>query len=160
MSHCTHHETCLAHALDQARTLCEDKGARLTPLRRRVLELIWSSHEAVKAYDLLDRLSTEDRTVKPPTVYRALDFLLEQGLVHRVDSLNAYVGCTHPDEPHDVRLLICNQCGQVTELANPALDQALTRALAETGFKPTRAHLEVHGLCAPCQTKTGAEKTA
>ena len=160
MSHCTHHETCLAQALNQAETLCESHGARLTPLRRRVLELVWSSHEAVKAYDLLDRLSTEDHTVKPPTVYRALDFLLEQGLVHRVDSLNAYVGCTHPDEPHDVRLLICNQCGQVAELVNPALDNALTRALAETGFQPTRAHLEIHGLCAACAQKQGQEKTA
>lgn len=151
MSHCTHHDHCLAHALDQAETLCQSHGARLTPLRRRVLELIWASHEAVKAYDILSRLSTEDHTVKPPTVYRTLDFLLEHGLIHRVDSLNAFVGCPHPDQPHHVRLLICNQCGQVVELSNPSLDQALSRALAETGFQPTRAHLEIHGLCADCQ---------
>jgi Fur family zinc uptake transcriptional regulator len=153
MSHCEHHEACLAQALSQAEALCERHGARLTPLRRRVLELIWASHEAVKAYNLLNLLSTEDHTVKPPTVYRALDFLLEQGLIHRVDSLNAYVGCTHPSDPHDVRLQICDQCGQVRELINPALDETLGHALAETGFKPTRAHLEVHGLCADCQKK-------
>lgn len=156
MSNCSHHDTCLARALDQAESLCQNHGARLTPLRRRVLELIWSSHEAVKAYDLLDRLSSEDRTVKPPTVYRALDFLLQQGLVHRVDSLSAFVGCSHPQDPHDVRLLICTQCGQVTELADPALDETLARAIAQTGFKPTRAHLEIHGLCAHCQEKQPA----
>lgn len=157
MSHCTHHEHCLAHALDQAQTLCEDKGARLTPLRRRVLELVWSSHEAVKAYGLLDRLSTEDHTVKPPTVYRALDFLLEQGLVHRVDSLNAFVGCSHPDEPHEAHLLICTGCGRVEELASNDLEGAIQQALAPTGFQPTRARLEVHGLCANCQKKQDAE---
>jgi Fur family zinc uptake transcriptional regulator len=150
MSHCIHHDHCLAHALDQAETLCQSHGARLTPLRRRVLELIWSSHEAVKAYDLLNRLSTEDHTVKPPTVYRALDFLLEHGLIHRVDSLNAFVGCTHPSDPHEARLLICTHCGRVDELATPELDAALARALAPTGFQPTRARLEVHGLCADC----------
>ncbi|MFZ5580225.1 MAG: Fur family transcriptional regulator [Pseudomonadota bacterium] len=156
MTHCDDHEHCLHHALDQAETLCRSHGARLTPLRRRVLELVWANHEAVKAYDLLARLSTEDRTVKPPTVYRALDFLLEQGLIHRVDSLNAYVGCTHPHEPHNVRLLICTDCGHIAELASPTLDQALAHALAETGFKPTRAHLEIHGLCADCQKQNTA----
>ncbi|MGC9007798.1 MAG: Fur family transcriptional regulator [Halothiobacillaceae bacterium] len=154
MSHCPHHDHCLAHALNQAETLCQNHGARLTPLRRRVLELIWASHEAVKAYDILSRLSSEDHTVKPPTVYRALDFLLEQGLVHRVDSLNAFVGCSHPDKPHEARLLICTRCGRVDELATPELDDAIARALAPTGFQPTRARLEIHGLCADCTKKT------
>ncbi|MDM7323249.1 MAG: Fur family transcriptional regulator [Gammaproteobacteria bacterium] len=154
MSHCTHHDHCLAHALDQAETLCQNHGARLTPLRRRVLELIWASHEAVKAYDLLNRLSTEDHTVKPPTVYRALDFLLEQGLIHRVDSLKAFVGCSHPDKPHEARLLICTGCGRVDELAIPELDVAIARAIAPTGFQPTRTRMEIHGLCADCAKKT------
>jgi Fur family zinc uptake transcriptional regulator len=159
MTHCTTHETCIRSALDEARRICDTHGARLTPLRRRVLELVWSSHQAVKAYELLDRLSTEDHTVKPPTIYRALDFLLEQGLVHRVDSLNAFVGCTHPEVPHDVRLLICTRCGQVAELANPALDEALSLAVAETGFQPTRAHLEIHGLCTHCQAQSKKDPT-
>ncbi len=148
------HHTPREHALGQAEALCQRHGARLTPLRRRVLELISSSDAAIKAYELMERLSTGGRMVKPPTVYRALDFLLEQGLIHRVDSLNAYVGCTHPQEPHDVRLLICTQCGQVTELADPMLDSSLALALSRSGFKPSRAHLEIHGLCARCQQNT------
>lgn len=154
MSHCPHHEHCLARALDQAETLCQSHGARLTPLRRRVLELILASHEAVKAYDILSRLSTEDRTAKPPTVYRALDFLLEHGLIHRVDSLNAFVGCSHPGDPHEARLLICTRCGRVDELATPELDDAIARAITPTGFQATCAHLEIHGQCADCAKKT------
>jgi len=151
MTPCNHHASCLSHALEQAENRCQALGAKLTPLRRRVLELIWANHQAVKAYELIDRLSTEDHSVKPPTVYRSLDFLLEHGLIHRIDSLNAFVGCTHPHEPHDVRLLICTQCDQITELADPALDTALALALSATGFQPSRAHLEIHGLCAHCQ---------
>ena len=151
MNPCHHHASCQSHALEQAEQRCRNLGAKLTPLRRRVLELIWSNHQAVKAYELIDLLSTEDHSVKPPTVYRSLDFLLEHGLIHRIDSLNAFVGCSHPHEPHDVRLLICTQCQQVSELSDPNLDQALTLALAAHGFRPSRAHLEIHGLCAHCQ---------
>jgi Fur family zinc uptake transcriptional regulator len=151
MNPCDHHASCLSHALEQAENRCQALGAKLTPLRRRVLELIWANHQAVKAYELIDRLSTEDHSVKPPTVYRSLDFLLEQGLIHRIDSLNAFVGCTHPHEPHDVRLLICTHCDQITELTDPALDTALALALSATRFQPSRAHLEIHGLCAHCQ---------
>ena len=153
MPHCNDHAHCLEQALDQAETLCQAHGARLTPLRRRVLELVCASHAAIKAYDLISRLSTEDHRVKPPTVYRALDFLLEHGLIHRVDSLNAFVGCSHPHEPHEVRLLICDACGDIRELANPAFDQALELAIHQSGFKASRAHLEIHGLCAHCQEK-------
>ncbi|HES76820.1 MAG TPA: transcriptional repressor [bacterium] len=157
MSHCNHHAHCLAQALDHAEALCQSHGARLTPLRRRVLELVCSSHAAIKAYDLIARLSTEDHLVKPPTVYRALDFLLEHGLVHRVDSLNAFVGCTTAHNPHDVRLLICTSCGEISELANLGLDQALTQAIHVSGFQPTQTHLEIHGLCAHCQEKNTHE---
>lgn len=150
MPYCNEHEHGLAKALDQAETLCERQGARLTPMRRRVLELILASHEAVKAYDLLHQLSTEDHTVKPPTVYRALDFLLEHGLIHRVDSLNAFVGCSQPTKPHEARLLICSQCGRITELHAPMLDAAIEEALTPTGFHPTRTRLEIHGLCVDC----------
>ena len=120
-------------------------------MRRRVLEMVFSSHEAVKAYELIERLSTEDHLVKPPTVYRTLDFLLEHGLIHRVDSLNAFVGCTTTHDPHDVRLLICRQCGEISELADHLLDESLQRALQASGFKASRTHLEIHGLCTHCQ---------
>lgn len=151
MPHRNAHSHDLEQTLDQAETLCQAKGAKLTPLRRRVLERVCASHAAIKAYELISQLSTEDHLVKPPTVYRALDFLLEHGLIHRVDSLNAFVGCSHPHEPHEARLLICDTCGDIRELATPALDQALELAIRQSGFKTSRAHLEIHGLCAHCQ---------
>ncbi len=134
----------------RAERLCSARGVRLTPLRRRVLELVQSQREAVKAYDLLAMLSTMERAAKPPTVYRALDFLIEQGLVHRVDSLNAFVGCDHPDTPHAAHLLVCTRCGRVQELHSTAVDAAVDAAVAAAGFVAHRARLEVHGLCARC----------
>ena len=143
--------------LAHAERLCVARGVRLTPLRRRVLELVQSRTEAVKAYDLLAQLSTEDHAARPPTVYRALDFLLGQGLVHRVDSLNAFVGCNHPDTPHAAHLLLCTRCGRVEELHSDAVDAAIAAAVEETGFIPRHARLEVQGLCARCARQAGAE---
>ena len=151
MSHCTHHDTCLTEMLQHAEAVCQTHGVKLTPLRRRVFEKVCAGHTAIKAYELIAQLSTEDHQVKPPTVYRTLDFLLEYGLIHRVDSLNAFVGCSHPLEPHGARLLICTQCGAISELDQPALEHALRDAIQSTGFKPDRTHLEIHGLCAVCQ---------
>ena len=90
------HQGCVADALARAEDVCRQRGARLTPLRRRVLELVWDSHRAVKAYDLLAALGETAGAAKPPTVYRTLEFLMEHGLVHRIDSLNAFVGCPQP----------------------------------------------------------------
>jgi len=109
------HQNCIDRALKSADRLCGERGVRFTPLRRRVLELIWGSHEAVKAYDLLERLKASDPAAKPSTVYRALDFLLEQGLIHRVESLNAFIGCSHAERSHELLLLICEGCHAVEE---------------------------------------------
>jgi Fur family zinc uptake transcriptional regulator len=152
--HPSAHHHAAQDALQHAEALCAARGVRLTPLRRRVLELVQSRTDAVKAYDLLAQLSTENRAAKPPTVYRALDFLLEQGLVHRVDSLNAYVGCSHPDTPHAAHLLLCAQCGRVQELQSAALDAAIAQAVSAKGFVAQRARLEVLGLCADCAAQS------
>lgn len=137
-------------ALQRAEQICAARGVRLTPLRRRVLQLVQQKSGAVKAYDLLAQLSTEDHAAKPPTVYRALDFLLAQGLIHRVDSLNAFVGCSHPDTPHAAHLLICRDCGRVEELHDATLEAALERALAASGWQQPQARLEVLGVCPQC----------
>src|SRR5918995_5952602 len=108
------HARCIDAALDRAAALCARRGARLTELRRRVLELVWQGHAAVKAYDVLDRLGRKAGSAKPPTVYRALDFLIAHGLVHRLESLNAYVGCPMPDASHEGQFLICGACGGVS----------------------------------------------
>ena len=104
------HRHCLKDALDRAAALCRDRGVRLTPIRRRVLELVWSGHRPLGAYDILDALQAERRGAAPPTVYRALDFLREQGLVHRIESRNSFVGCPDPDTPHGGQFLICRTC--------------------------------------------------
>ncbi|HVO15754.1 MAG TPA: Fur family transcriptional regulator, partial [Alphaproteobacteria bacterium] len=124
--------------------------ARFTALRRRVLELVWESHQPIKAYDILERLNKTERGAKPPTVYRALDFLIGQGLVHRLESLNAFVGCPHPGQDHDFQFLICDGCGTVFEIAAPAVRAALAAHAAGMGFTIKRQTIEVHGTCKAC----------
>ena len=111
------HRACVQGALRDAETLCARRGVRLTPARRRVLELIWQSHRPSGAYDLLERLAADGHRPSPPTVYRALDFLLRQGLVHRVSSRNAFVGCNHPGDDHMAQLFICDRCDVAFEQA-------------------------------------------
>ena len=145
------HGDCVRTAIDVAVEQCGRHGARLTALRRRVLELVWGSHAPVGAYALLDALKAEGHGAAPPTVYRALDFLLEQGLVHRVESLNAYIGCVRPDAPHTASLLICTGCGRAAEFDDHGIDERLRRAAAARGFAVARQTIEVEGLCPDCR---------
>lgn len=149
-SHAHHHETCLQNALQQAEDLCRSTGARFTPIRRKVLELVWGSHKAVKAYDLLEQLEQADGAQAPPTVYRALDFLLEQRLVHKVESLNAFVGCAHPKSQHGCQFLICNSCYNVSECCDATTSRGIELMAEKAGFHMQRHMLEIHGLCAHC----------
>ena len=146
------HGGCVRDALDRAEQQCERRGARLTTLRRRVLELVWSSHEPVGAYVLLDALKGEGHAAAPPTVYRALEFLIEQGLVHRVERLNAFVGCAHPADVHSAQFLICTECGRAAELDDPGIDDAVRAGAALQGFIVSRQTIEVEGLCADCRS--------
>jgi Fur family zinc uptake transcriptional regulator len=144
------HRRCVRDALASAERICRDGGVRLTPVRRRVLELIWESHEAVKAYDILDRLGDASGSAKPPTVYRALDFLMEQGLIHRVESTNAFVGCRHPEHAHEFQLLICDQCSHVEEIEVPGVSRAVNQHAKKAGFKVREQTIEIRGLCSRC----------
>jgi Fur family zinc uptake transcriptional regulator len=139
-------------ALSEADALCASQGLRLTALRRRVLELVWQSHKPLGAYDILAVLSEEDgRRAAPPTVYRALDFLLENGLVHRIASLNAFTGCNHPTHAHQGQFLICRECRAAIELQHPAISQAIIDAAAEVGFTVEGQTVEIVGLCSGCK---------
>lgn len=153
-THHTHHKhdhtACVSHALSEAEQLCAERGVRLTDTRKRVLELVWGSHKAAKTYDILAVLEKENSAAKPPTVYRALDFLLEQGLVHKVESLRAFVGCSHPEQKHICHFLICDECEQVTESCDNAIADAVEKRARSVGFSVRRQHLEVHGLCNEC----------
>ena len=145
------HRRCVSAALSKADATCTASGLRLTPLRRRVLELVWGSHTPVKAYDLLAILGKERDQAAPPTVYRALDFLLEAGLVHRIASLNAFVGCGEPGAGHAGQFLICTGCGTVAELDEPRLSATIAASALRLGFEVHRETIEIEGLCGNCR---------
>ncbi len=147
------HGECLKSALDAAKLQCTNKGMRLTPLRQRVLELVWQNHEPVKAYDILDALKQEKASSAPPTVYRALDFLQQQGLVHKIESLNAYIGCGHPFESHSSQFFICQRCGSVAELDDTNVNRLIDSIANELKFTIEHEHIEIKGHCQNCVTK-------
>lgn len=144
------HDACVDTAMETAETICAERGARLTAIRRRVLEIIWGGHRPIGAYDVLDQLSTEEKRAAPPTVYRALDFLLEHGLVHRVASLNAYVGCAEPGHGGEGQFLICMKCGAAAELRDPPVNETIKAAASARGFVATSHTLEISGVCPNC----------
>lgn len=139
-----------ADVIREVEQRCARDQLRLTPTRRRVLELVLEANGPVKAYDLLDRLKAEQPNAAPPTIYRALDFLLEHHFIHRLETLNAFVSCFHPLHRHDGRFLICERCGNVTEVAGPAAGCELEAAARAVGFEPERQVLEVYGRCRDC----------
>lgn len=155
------HRTCVSDALVAAEAVCAERGVRLTPLRRRVLELVWENHKPVGAYAVLEELQADRRDtdsddmargpVAPPTVYRALDFLLENGLVHRIEMLNAYIGCCQPEARHSGQFLLCGECGMAAELASDALLEAIEDEASRRGFSVRRITVEVDGVCADCR---------
>jgi Fur family zinc uptake transcriptional regulator len=147
--------------LDEAARRCAAAGAQLTPLRRLVLRLVLEAGQPVGAYALLERLKGERGGVSaaPPTVYRALDFLLEQGLVHKLERLNAFLPCVAAHEmgeegghAHPHQFLICRGCGRTAEVGDHAVARALEAAAARLGFRLERATVEAEGLCAACQS--------
>lgn len=134
-----------------AASLCGERGAQLTRLRRRVLELLWESGRPTGAYALVEVLKRRDsRPVGPPTVYRALEFLMSQGLVSKVESLNAYVPCAHPERRHDCHFFLCSNCGASVEFEAPRVGRLLSEAAVGLGFRASRRVVEVEGTCARC----------
>lgn len=145
------HSDCVQTALNTAMQLCLQRGVQLTDIRKQVLELIWADHHAVKAYDLLERIKPLQAAAKPATIYRALDFLMEQGFVHRVESLNAFIGCCNLKTVHQQLLLICKQCQNVEERAADLVMDALKQELQDAGFIAHHQAIEIQGICADCR---------
>ncbi len=150
---CGTHGQDIEAALRSAERLCLRRGSRLTTLRRRVLEIILHSERPRGAYAILDELRAEGRSGAPPTVYRALDFLLEQRLIHRLASLNVFIGCPHPERNHNGQFLICQHCGRVDELASFAVEQAIRDSASEHQFTVASQMVEILGCCADCQSR-------
>lgn len=154
---CTHPEHHVHDAggyVQAVEKACEERGLRLTPLRAQVLGLIAAAGKPVKAYDLLDSMKTQNGSSAPPTVYRALDFLVEEGLVHRLDAINAWTACLDAaGEPHDL-LVVCTQCGAVAELSDPELSRKLAERVANAGFALSGHETELRALCQQCRGST------
>ena len=148
--HTHNHNQCITSAIQNAERPCAARGTRFTPMRRKVLEFIWGSHQASKAYDLLDRIKISEKSATPMTIYRALQFLQDQGLIHRVETLNAYVGCSHAGLQHEVLLLICDECHQIKERSAPGVVTALHEDIAQSGFLTKRSTIEIYGTCLNC----------
>lgn len=137
--------------IEEVEQRCSRDSLRLTPTRKRVLELVLAADGPIKAYELLDRLKEEQPNAAPPTVYRALDFLLDHHFIHRLETLNAFVSCFHPEHRHDGRFLICESCETVTEIPESVESAEIQSFAADRGFRPAREVLEVYGRCAACR---------
>lgn len=142
------HGRCISTALSAAEAACAVAELRLTPVRRRTLEILLEAHEALGAYDVLARLDKDGFGSKPPVAYRALTFLVDAGLAHRIERLNAFVACTLPGAAHDPAFLICQSCGTVAE---GEASGAMQSSAAAAGFQIERTTVEVTGLCPSCQ---------
>ena len=143
------HGQCKKSLLHTARSLCEQRGVRLTSRRLQVFNILLGSHKPMGAYEVLEAINDIEKGVTPPIVYRALDFLQEQGLVHRIESQNAFLACMHPGHHGEAQFLICSRCHQVAELEEPQLP-ALEQA-HEMGFEVETAVVEINGLCDRCK---------
>jgi Fur family transcriptional regulator, zinc uptake regulator len=147
------HERCTSTAIAHAEAQCAERTQRLTPIRRQVLETLLGSHKPLGAYEIIERLAESGRPA-PITVYRALDFLRDNGLVHRIESRNAFVACVHDHSGGDlVVFLLCERCGTVGEAPAGAVADALKAAARSAGFAPKSPVIEIAGICSHCRDR-------
>lgn len=150
------HGKCVREALASAESQCSAEGLRLTPARRRVLEILLEEHQAMGAYDVLARLQADGQNAQPPAAYRALKFLVDNGFAHRLEHKNAFVACAHPGEDHLPAFLVCRGCEIVAEVATPGR-LALNRMAKDIGFTIDLVTFEAQGLCGTCQSAAEAQ---
>ncbi|MBB5516465.1 Fur family zinc uptake transcriptional regulator [Rubricella aquisinus] len=148
------HRACVSQALAAADARCSAEGLRLTPVRRKVLELLLNEHRALGAYAILDLLRDAGFGSQPPVAYRALDFLAEHGFVHKIERLNAFVACAHPDKHHSPAFMICRKCDAVAETDTAPATGALGEAARAAGFHIEKTVMEAEGICPACTDKT------
>jgi Fur family zinc uptake transcriptional regulator len=146
------HARCSADKLAHAEAVCAARGRRLTPLRRQVLKVLTASHKPLGAYEIIDQMTAAASRPAPITVYRALEFLLANGLVHRIESRNAFLACAHNHESGAlVVFLICEQCGAVGEAPASAVSDSVTATAKRVGFRPKLSVIEITGTCSHCR---------
>lgn len=144
------HHRCVSEALAAADARCAEEGLNLTPVRRKVLEFLLAKHRALGAYAILDLLREAGFKSQPPVAYRALEFLTEHGLVHKIERLNAFVACAHPAEEHSPAFMICRVCEAVAEAQSAPEKEPLGDAASAAGFRIERTVVEAEGICPEC----------
>lgn len=144
------HGACIETAMSAAEAICAENKLQFTSVRRRVLEILLIEHKAMGAYDVLEKLSAEDRGSQPPVAYRALDFLVRNGFAHKVEKLNAYIACAHPGAAHAPAFMICRECGAVAEAPARRGTGALGTAARASGFRIESTVMEAEGICPEC----------
>jgi len=147
------HARCVASALSAAETWCAAEDLRLTPVRRKALEILLKEHRALGAYEVLDRLREAGFGSQPPVAYRALEFLVTHGFAHRVERLNAFIACAHPGKAHAPAFMICRLCDTVAEATSSASKGALGDAARAAGFVIEQTVVEAEGVCPTCAEK-------
>jgi Fur family transcriptional regulator, zinc uptake regulator len=144
------HARCVRRAVATAERVCAAKEVNFTPLRKHVFEIVWRQHKPIGAYEILAELARDREKAAPPTVYRALEFLQEAGLVHRLDTLNAFLGCDRPEDEHAAQFLVCGQCRRVTEIEDSLLNRALQERGRALGFRLQASAVEIKAICTEC----------
>lgn len=150
------HAECATRTLREAEEQCEKQGLRLTAVRRKVLEILLQEHRAMGAYAILDILNKEGLGSQPPVAYRALDFLSQHGFVHKIERLNSFVACTHPEQDHSPVFLICRVCETVAEARTGRIESIVQDAAFSAGFRAEKAVIEIEGICPICQEANAA----
>lgn len=150
MTSCNDHNQCVDDSLEKAELICSRNNLRFTDLRKKVFSIILQNHQPSKAYDILDILQKEDSSAKPITVYRTLDFLLDNGLIHKLHISNSYVSCSHPLKHRRCSFLICTKCHEVTECCDKDLTQGLEKIGLKNKFQIEDATVEIKGTCGAC----------
>lgn len=150
------HGACVSGTLAEAEARCAAEGLRFTPVRRKVLEILLQEHRALGAYAILDRLREGGFGSQPPVAYRALDFLVANGLAHKIERLNAFIACVHPSQSHTPAFMICRLCDAVAETHSSPARGALGDAARATGFRIERTVVEAEGVCPACVDKADA----
>ena len=146
------HQRCVNAALLRAEALCVERDLRLTPIRKAILALIWQHHKPIGAYDIVEQLSgRQGKRIQAPTVYRAIEFLLSLGLIHRIASLNAYMGCPFPGSEHSDIFLICRECQTTVECSAESVNEVIAAMVSKSGFRMDSQSVEIMGHCPNCQ---------
>lgn len=148
---CNTHHKCIDEAIKKAEFLCRTNKVFFTPLRKAILELIWQSHLPLKAYDILEQLKVKNSSARPITIYRSLDFLIENKMIHKIESQNSFFGCSHPGEHRNCYFTICQKCNMVTELCNEEFSLQIEKQINKSCFQTKTIILEIQGLCSNCQ---------